>query len=281
MKKLITILFTFCTFFTAYADNYDTCKMRISSRYTAKTPQESRYKEILSQLNAAAETEYNEWLNTTVDGDLDGRCGTVEYKCTAGQKNKDCVPQPCWKIHDSRNSLSIQMTAKDQFIEEITLQECGQAPTDKPTTEENQNTNSDNSAQSNDTQPSAKQKRQAKRQQKADKKKSEQQQRDAQQQQNADKKKSEQQQRDAQQQQKADKKKSEKEAECKAKNPPMDIKKNSLGMWVCTDTQETINAREAKKQSNTTLKAFWDNMDDLEKAFSKRVRQLNKSGATK
>lgn len=77
---------------------------------------------------------------------------------------------------------------------------------------------------------------------------------------------------------KAAQRKAKKEAECKAKNPPMDVKQNALGLWVCTDNAETIAAREQQRQANATLKTFWNDMDDLERAFNRRVKQLRKGG---
>ena len=67
-----------------------------------------------------------------------------------------------------------------------------------------------------------------------------------------------------------------KQLECESKDPPKAAKKNKLGLWVCVDTDETKKAREEKKKNNKTLKAFWDEMDDLESAFNKRVRQLQR-----
>lgn len=77
---------------------------------------------------------------------------------------------------------------------------------------------------------------------------------------------------------KAAQRKAKKEAECKAKKPPMDVKQNMLGLWVCTDSAETVAARKQQRQSNATLKAFWNDMDDLERAFNRRVKQLRQGG---
>lgn len=73
-------------------------------------------------------------------------------------------------------------------------------------------------------------------------------------------------------------KQEKKQAECDKKDPPKVAKKNKLGIWVCADSDETIKARETEKQNNKTLKAFWDDIDALENAFNRRVRQLNKQG---
>ena len=76
-------------------------------------------------------------------------------------------------------------------------------------------------------------------------------------------------------------KQEKKQAECAKKDPPKVAKKNKLGIWVCADSDETIKARETEKQNNKTLKAFWDDIDALENAFNRRVRQLNKQGGNK
>ena len=76
-------------------------------------------------------------------------------------------------------------------------------------------------------------------------------------------------------------KQEKKQAECAQKDPPKVAKKNKLGIWVCADSDETIKARETEKQNNKTLKAFWDDIDALENAFNRRVRQLNKQGGNK
>lgn len=70
--------------------------------------------------------------------------------------------------------------------------------------------------------------------------------------------------------------KKEKAVECDGRNPPMDIKQNDLGLWVCVDTDETIKKREEERKTNKTLDAFWNEMEDLERAFNKRVRQLQR-----
>ena len=70
--------------------------------------------------------------------------------------------------------------------------------------------------------------------------------------------------------------KKEKAIECEGRNPPMDIKQNDLGIWVCVDTEETIKKREEERKTNKTLDAFWNEMEDLERAFNKRVRQLRR-----
>lgn len=70
--------------------------------------------------------------------------------------------------------------------------------------------------------------------------------------------------------------KKEKALECDGRNPPMDIKQNDLGLWVCVDTDETIKKREEERKTNKTLDAFWNEMEDLERAFNKRVRQLQR-----
>lgn len=70
--------------------------------------------------------------------------------------------------------------------------------------------------------------------------------------------------------------KKEKAVECDGRNPPMDIKQNDLGLWVCVDTDETIKKREEERKNNKTLDAFWNEMEDLERAFNKRVRQLQR-----
>lgn len=70
--------------------------------------------------------------------------------------------------------------------------------------------------------------------------------------------------------------KKEKAIECDGRNPPMDIKQNDLGLWVCVDTDETIKKREEERKTNKTLDAFWNEMEDLERAFNKRVRQLQR-----
>ena len=49
-----------------------------------------------------------------------------------------------------------------------------------------------------------------------------------------------------------------------------------LGIWVCVDTQETVDARKAARATNKILNAFWNEMEDLERAFNKRVRQLRR-----
>ena len=68
----------------------------------------------------------------------------------------------------------------------------------------------------------------------------------------------------------------DKQLECESRNPPMGVKKNALGLWVCTETEDTIAAREQKKANNKALKAFWDDIDDIERAFNRRVRQLRR-----
>ena len=70
--------------------------------------------------------------------------------------------------------------------------------------------------------------------------------------------------------------KKEKAVECDGRNPPMDIKQNDLGLWVCVDTDETIKKREEERKTNKTLDAFWNEMEDLERVFNKRVRQLQR-----
>ena len=67
-----------------------------------------------------------------------------------------------------------------------------------------------------------------------------------------------------------------KQLECESKNPPKAAKKNFLGIWVCVDTQETVDARKAARATNKILNAFWNEMEDLERAFNKRVRQLRR-----
>lgn len=69
----------------------------------------------------------------------------------------------------------------------------------------------------------------------------------------------------------------EKKEECEAKGK--DVKQNFLGMWVCTDTDETIEARKKEKKQNKDLKNFWDDMDKLERAFLNRVKKLNKESS--
>ena len=68
----------------------------------------------------------------------------------------------------------------------------------------------------------------------------------------------------------------QKQLECESKNPPKAAKKNFLGIWVCVDTQETVDARKAARATNKILNAFWNEMEDLERAFNKRVRQLRR-----
>lgn len=68
----------------------------------------------------------------------------------------------------------------------------------------------------------------------------------------------------------------QKQLECESKNPPKAAKKNFLGIWVCVDTDETIKKREEERKTNKTLDAFWNEMEDLERAFNKRVRQLRR-----
>lgn len=72
-----------------------------------------------------------------------------------------------------------------------------------------------------------------------------------------------------------------KEKECAAKNPPQVAKKNFLGKWICADSDATVAEREQKKATNKTLKTFWDDMDDLDKAFQKKIKQLQKNGGAK
>lgn len=83
--------------------------------------------------------------------------------------------------------------------------------------------------------------------------------------------------RDIEQQTKLYDKELQKQIECESKDPPKTAKKNKLGLWVCVETDETIAAREEKKKTNKTLKAFWNDMDALESAFNKRVRQLQRA----
>lgn len=78
----------------------------------------------------------------------------------------------------------------------------------------------------------------------------------------------------------ADKEKA-KQAECAAKNPPQVAKKNVFGKWTCTDSDDTKAAREKKKKNDQNLKKFWDDMDELDKEFLKRVQELKKQGGKK
>ena len=224
--------------------DYDNCKRDITIKYTFNYETNETYKEILAAKNAEAEEEYNKWLEETNTTEKKGNCsGTgipyTTYTCTAGQKNRDCVPQACWSLHDKRDSVFIEQDAKTKFIDAEIEKACGEPPTNTTSADATSDTTSESAEQSQ-----------------------------------SDNK-------NAQKEARKEQKKSTKEAECKAKNPPQDVKQNALGMWVCTDSQETINARETAKQNNANLKNFWDDMDDLEKAFTKRIRQLNKSGGAK
>lgn len=69
------------------------------------------------------------------------------------------------------------------------------------------------------------------------------------------------------------------QAQCDKYNPKKTAKKSASGAWVCRDSDETINAREEKKKSNKNLKAFWDDMDSLERAFDKKLKELQKQTA--
>lgn len=64
----------------------------------------------------------------------------------------------------------------------------------------------------------------------------------------------------------------DKEKECASRTPPMDVKRNVLGMWVCT-------RRDTQNQSNAAVKQFWDDMNAAEEALNKRIKELLKAGA--
>lgn len=55
--------------------------------------------------------------------------------------------------------------------------------------------------------------------------------------------------RDIEQQTELSDKELQKQIECESKDPPKTAKKNKLGLWVCVETDETIAAREEKKEN--------------------------------
>ncbi len=68
-----------------------------------------------------------------------------------------------------------------------------------------------------------------------------------------------------------------KQRECAAKTPPQDVDKNMLGRWHCVDSAETKAARETKKQNDKNLKTFIDDIEKLDRAFDKKIKELAKS----
>ncbi len=276
MKKL-SLIFYLLIFspITSYAETSDwkKCSTDISHDIMLKkisVNNDPEYKQIYEALKQEEKAKTEKYINNPYESDSRITCeinyNRHTFNCKAGQTPKDCITEEdCWPILSrEKTSMFLELETKDRYIE----QKCGPEP-DSTTTSD-----TDEESDNTDTQKSKKQQRQ---EDKAAKKLEKQLDRDM-------KKAEKQMDKDIAKQQKqmdkntADtKKEQDKKAECAKKNPPMDVKKNSLGMWVCTDTDATIADREQKKATNKDLKAFWDDIDDAEKAFNKRVKQLKKS----
>ena len=95
---------------------------------------DATYKKIYDQKYKQEKQKYEEWLNSAITSDLTGKCNGVSYECTRGQKNKDCVPEPCWAIHDETASeLMFKHAIEEEFIQQKILEECGTQETPSKT----------------------------------------------------------------------------------------------------------------------------------------------------
>lgn len=239
MKKII-IAFLPVIFLALPALGANDCsRARIALTYNGKIEQDSRYKEILAEKNAVEKNKYEQWLNETINGTQEGQCNSVPYKCTNGQKNKECVPETCWGIHNGQDSVKVQMDAKEQFYNEK-IKECGGTIDDSP----DNSSQSDNTSTSSKKTPSNNKNKSTTKIDKAEKQA---------------------------------KKQTTKETECAKKSPPKQAKKNSLGMWVCVETDASIAEREKKKAADKNVKAFWDDVDTAESVFNKKIKSLHKT----
>lgn len=259
MKKFITSIFVLLLIVPVYKvyaspsaeQEYDICFAKYTLNYDFDSDKE--FSSYYSAKYNEAKKEYEAWLNTVKDYETTGNCGPETYVCKPGQKNKDCVPEACWSMYDESQSPGFKFMIEEEYRSKKILKECGEKPEgntaeakNKPTQKEKATRKSDKKNQSSvtDQKNDTVEKNGGKSADKA---------------------------------QKNEEKRAKKEAECKGKNPPMDVKKNSLGLWVCTDSAETIANRENKKQNNKALKEFWNDMDELESAFHKRVKELQKA----
>ena len=105
----------------ASTDDRSRCETLTRTKYMLNYEDNSRYQQIFNTL-------LDSWKNTVNTTSRNGNCsGTgipyTTYKCDAGQKNQDCVPEACWGI-------SVSVNAQQQFIDEMVAQTCGGGPTD-------------------------------------------------------------------------------------------------------------------------------------------------------
>ena len=130
------MLLAFPTPVRAATSDYDRCKLDVNMKYSVFYDFESdaTYKKIYDQKYKQEKQKYEEWLNSAITSDLTGKCNGVSYECTRGQKNKDCVPEPCWAIHDETASeLMFKHAIEEEFIQQKILEECGTQETPSKT----------------------------------------------------------------------------------------------------------------------------------------------------
>ena len=130
------MLLAFSTPVRAATSDYDRCKLDVNMKYSGFYDFESdaTYKKIYDQKYKQEKQKYEEWLNSAITSDLTGNCNGVSYECTRGQKNKDCVPEPCWAIHDETASeFMFKYAIEQEFIQQKILEECGSSPQSEPT----------------------------------------------------------------------------------------------------------------------------------------------------